>query len=127
MKRVVVDMQNVLFSSAIADALQHFDGDFQVYQSEKPSETAALCVDAAADVLLMEVQTAQRNGLRERMRIRDAVKGRLPACKIVLVVDENDEKELTGKIRQAKKDGLIDQFLYGSVSSAYLAAMIDAL
>ena len=30
-------------------------------------------------------------------------------------------------VRQAKKDGLVDNFIYGSVSSTYLSAVIDAL
>ncbi|MDD6539525.1 MAG: hypothetical protein PUF85_01900 [Firmicutes bacterium] len=55
------------------------------------------------------------------------MKARSPGCKIVLVVDENTEKKLADKVRQAKKDGLIDNFIYGSVSATYLLAVIDAL
>ena len=61
------------------------------------------------------------------MKIRNEVKAHNPGCKIVLVVDENTEKKLADKVRQAKKDGLVDNFIYGSVSSSYLAAVIDAL
>ena len=43
------------------------------------------------------------------------------------VADENTEKKLADKVRQAKKDGLIDNFIYGSVSSAYLSAVIETL
>ena len=42
MRRVVVDMQNALFADAIATALQKFDSDFEVFQSESPAETADL-------------------------------------------------------------------------------------
>ena len=48
-------------------------------------------------------------------------------CKTVLVVDENTERRLADMVRQAKKDGLVDNFIYGSVSSSYLSAVIDAL
>ena len=34
---------------------------------------------------------------------------------------------LADKVRQAKKDVLVDNFIYGSVSSTYLSAVIDAL
>ncbi len=61
------------------------------------------------------------------MKIRDEVKSYCPDCKIVLVVDENTEKKLADKVRRAKKDGLIDNFLYGSVSSTYLSAVVDTL
>ena len=50
-----------------------------------------------------------------------------PDCKIVLVVDENSEKKLAEQVRQAKKDGLIDQFIYGSISANYLVALMDTL
>ena len=46
---------------------------------------------------------------------------------LLLVVDENTEKKLADRVRQAKKDGLVDNFIYGSVSSSYLSAVIDAL
>lgn len=45
----------------------------------------------------------------------------------MLVVDENSESELAEQVRQAKKDGLIDQFIYGSISAGYLVALIDTL
>lgn len=60
-------------------------------------------------------------------RVRDEVKQQSPHCKIVLIVDENAEKELARHVLQAKKDGLIDNFIYGSVSDAYLSAVIDTL
>ena len=46
---------------------------------------------------------------------------------MVFFVDENAEMELAQQVKQAKKDGLIDQFIYGSISAAYLTALIDAL
>jgi hypothetical protein len=55
------------------------------------------------------------------------VKAQHPDCKIVLIVDENSEKEVDKQIKQTKKDGLIDQFIYGSISAAYLADIIDSL
>lgn len=43
------------------------------------------------------------------------------------VVDENAEKVLARQVKQAKKDGMIDQFIYGSISASYLADIIDTL
>lgn len=127
MRRVVVDMQNALFADAIATALRNFDSDFEVYQSESPVKTSDMCTFTEANILIMEVTAYTPWRLEERMKIRDEVKAQLPNCKIVLVVDENTEKKLADKVRQAKKDGLIDNFIYGSVSSTYLSAVIDAL
>ena len=127
MRRVVVDMQNAFFADAIATALQKFDSDFEVCQSDSPDKTADLCVFTEANVLIMEVTAYTPWKLEERMKIRGEVKAQNPDCKIVLVVDENTEKKLADKVRQAKKDGLVDNFIYGSVSSTYLSAVIDAL
>ena len=127
MRRVVVDMQNALFADAIATALQKFDSDFEVCQSESPAKTTDMCALTGANILSMEVSAYTSWKLEERMKIRGEVKAQNPDCKIVLVVDENTEKKLADKIRQAKKDGLIDNFIYGSVSSTYLSAVIDAL
>jgi hypothetical protein len=42
-------------------------------------------------------------------------------------VDENAEKEVAEQVKQAKKDGLIDQFIYSSISSTYLSAIVECL
>ena len=127
MRRVVVDMQNALFSDAIATALQNFDSDFEVYQSESPAKTMDVCAFTEANILIMEVTAYTPWKLEQRMKIRGEVGAKRPDGKIVLVVDENTEKKLADKVRQAKKDGLIDSFIYGSVSSTYLSAVIDTL
>ena len=127
MRRVIVDMQNALFADAIAAALQKFDSDFEVCQSESPVKTTDLCVFTEVNVLIMEVTAYAPWKLEKRMKIRDEVKAQNPNCKIVLVVDENTEKKLADQVRQAKKDGLVDNFIYGSISSSYLSAVIDAL
>ena len=80
-----------------------------------------------ASIVLMEVSGLAPYNLEERLKIRDMLKAANPDCKVVLVVDENSEKETAKQIRQAKKNGIIDQFLYGSVSAAYLSAVIDTL
>ena len=127
MRRVVVDMQNALFADAIATALRNFDSNFEVYQSESPAKTTDMCTFTEANVLIMEVTAYTPWKLEERMKIRDEVRAQNSGCKIVLVVDENTEKKLADRGRQAKKDGLIDSFIYGSVSSTYLSAVIDTL
>ena len=127
MRRVVVDIQNALFADAISTALKNFDSDFYVCQSEKPEKTTDLCSYAQADILIMEVTGYTPWKLEERIKIRDEVKAKNPNCKVVLVVDENTEQKLADRVRQTKKDGLIDNFIYGSVSATYLSAVIDAL
>ena len=85
------------------------------------------CKWIAPYALLMEVTGYTPWLLSERLKIRDAVKAQNPECKIVLIVDENAEKEVAKNVKQAKKDGLIDQFIYGSISASYLADIVDSL
>lgn len=127
MRRVVIDMQNVLFADAVAEALRRFDSDFDPVMSDGPDKTLSLCDTVLANILVMEVTAYTPWRLEERMKIRDELRKRNPDCKIVLVVDENTEKKLADRVRQAKKDGLVDNFIYGSISSSYLSAVIDAL
>lgn len=127
MRRIVVDMQNFLFADAIAQTLISTDSDFDVRRSESPDKTAELCSLCQPYALLMEVTGYTPWRLEERLRIRDEVKQKSPHCKIVLIVDEKAEKILAQRVLQAKKDGLIDNFIYDSVSSTYLSAVIDTL
>lgn len=127
MRRVVIDMQNTLFADAVAEALRRFDSDFDPVMSESPDKTLALCNAVLANILILEVSAYAPWKLEERMKIRDELRKINPNCKIVLVVDENTEKKLADRVRQAKKDGLVDNFIYGSISSTYLSAVIDAL
>ena len=127
MRRIVVDMQNYLFTDAIAQALKNEDSDFDVRRSESPDKTVELCGVCEPYALLMEVTGYSPQTLEERLEIIDEVKRSKSDCQIVLIVDENAEKKLAKRVLQAKKDGLIDNFIYGSVSATYLSAVIDAL
>ena len=127
MRRVVIDMQSYMFADGAAKALRRFDPDYEVHTAEKPSQTLDLCVSVKANVLVTEVTEYTPWKMTDRLQILEALKQRLPECKKIFVVDENTSKDLADKVRQAKKDGLIDQFIYGSVSSDYLVAVIDAV
>ena len=127
MRRIVVDMQNYLFSDAIPLALEHSETDFEVHRSQDPTKTEDLCRLCVPYALLMEVTGYTPWKLEERLKIRDSVKQQNPHCKTVLFVDENAESALARQVLQAKKDGLIDNFIFSSVSASYLAAVIDAL
>lgn len=92
-----------------------------------PAQTLDLCFGANANVLVMEVTEYTPWKLAEWLEILEKLKPELPDYRIVFVVDENTSKSLADSVRQVKKDGLIDLFLYSSASSDYLAASIDAV
>lgn len=126
MRKVVIDMQ-ALFAAAVENALHASGYGFETQISPAPQNTLALCEGAPCDVLIMDVMSLSPRTLEERLEIRNGLKKTNPGCKIVLLVDENGEKKAADKVRLAKKDGLVDDFIYNSASSAYLAAVVDAL
>lgn len=123
----MINMQNTLFSNAISETLRRSGNGLDPYTVDLPDRVVEECEWIRPCTLLLEVTGYAPWRLCKRMEIRDAVKRMHPDCKIVLVVDENAEKELAKQVKQAKKDGMIDQFIYGSISASYLADMIDAL
>ena len=64
---------------------------------------------------------------KERMAIRDKVKRNTESCRVILFVDDDTDEDLAEKVRQAKREGLIDAFLFGSVSENYFASVIDSV
>ena len=127
MRRIVINMQNSLFCNAIADSLRRSGNELEPYTVVMPDKVVDECKWIAPYALLMEVTGYTPWKLCERLKLRDAVKEKNPECKIVLVVDENAEKEVAKQVKQPKKDGVIDQFIYGSISATYLADIVDSL
>ena len=127
MRRIAINMQNSLFCNAIADTLRRSGNELEPYTIDSPDKVVDECKWIAPYALLMEVTGYTPWLLAERMKIRDAVRELNPECKIVLIVDENAEKAVAKQVKQAKKDGLINQFIYGSISASYLADIVDSL
>lgn len=61
------------------------------------------------------------------MKIWEKVKQSIAACRVILFVDDESDLDLTENVRQAKRNGLIDAFLFGSVSDNYFASVIDSV
>ena len=127
MKKIVVDMQNFLFADSIAVAFKNSNYDIDVVRAETPQDTVELCRVYKPFVLLMEVTAYTPWLLCERMKLRDEVKTVCPECKVALIVDSNTEKQAAKDIRDAKKNGIIDQFFYGSMTAEYLMDQIYAM
>ena len=65
--------------------------------------------------------------MEERMKLRHQIKQIDPDCKIAFLVDEKAEPGVAQKVRRAKTDGLIDQFIYTSISASYLLGVMETL
>lgn len=127
LRKIVVDMQNRLFSDALVKILNESGFSFNTYHSEDPEKIVDLCQLVEADILILEVTNYSPWTFEERICLRNQIALLLPDCKIVFLVDEKTDPDLSNQVRQAKKDGQIHNFIYGSVSASYLSAIIDAL
>ena len=127
MRKIVVDMQNFLFADSVATAFRSSDYDIDVICTESPKDTLELCQVYKPYVLIMEVTSYTPWKLDERLKLQEQVKAVCPKCKIALIVDSNTERQAAKDIRDAKKNGLIDQFFYGSMTAEYLMDQIYAM
>lgn len=119
-------MRSYILFDAIEASLREAS-DYQVCRVEKPEDVARVSRELTPYALLLETTACPPYDLESRLAIRERVRGFAPECKIVLLCDENAEQLVAERVKQAKRDGLIDAFLYSSVSASYLAAVMDAL
>lgn len=127
MKKIVLDIQSDIHAQTMERMLMQKLDDCQVVISESPDTTAEWCRTHWPDVLLMEVKAYSPWMFKQRMTIRDKVGRSVENCRIILFVDDDTDGELTEQVRQAKREGLIDAFLFGSVSENYFASVIDSV
>ena len=122
MKKIVLDIQSDIHAHTMERMLMQKLDDCQVVISESPDATAEWCKTHRPDVLLMEVKAYSPWMFKERMAIRDKVKRNTESCRVILFVDDDTDEDLT-----EKGEGLIDAFLFGSVSENYFASVIDSV
>ena len=127
MKKIVLSICNSLMELSIAHSLTQ-TGGFQIVSIHHGcGEIARECADASADVLLMEAAFHIGSTLDDCLKEAKRLPSLRPECKTILLCDENSAPEVARQIALAKKDGLIDDFVYSSVSESYLTAMLYAM
>ena len=127
MKKIVLDIQSGIHAHNMERMLMQELEDCQVVISESPDSTVEWCKLHKPDILLMDVKAFSPWMFSERMEIREKVKKSMPDSRIILFIDDESDSELTEKVRQAKREGLIDAFLFGSVSENYFASVVDSV
>ena len=128
MRKIVVSIGNGLLAEAITRALSH-SGEFQPFRVMvgKSGGVVSDCEMLSADMLLAEVSYAAGTTVETRLGEAKEVRKKLPGCKIVFLCDENSAPDIARDVMQAKKDGLIDNFFYSSVTEKYLMAALVSL
>ena len=129
MKKIVFSIQNGLLAEAITGMLND-SGEFQPFRipvGSKKDDVVSSCEMLSADILIAEVSYASGTTVEARLREVKDVRKKVPDCKIVLLCDENSAPDIAREVTLAKKDGLIDNFFYSSVTAKYLLAALVSL
>ena len=125
MPRIVINTQNFMFADMIKRTLE--SDDFSVTVVEKPEKLIQEFNRTAANIVLMEVTGYTPWKIEERIKLRHQIKQIDANCKIAFLVDEKAEPAVAQKVLRAKTDGLIDQFIYTSISAIYLLGVIETI
>lgn len=125
MKKIVLDMQSIIYAKQMERALMQELDDWQVIISYDPDTTADTCKLHSPQALLMEVTCYTPWILPKRIEIRDIVRKQNPECKIILTVEERADKKLAEEVKKAKREGLIDEFVFLSMTDKYIPALLD--
>lgn len=129
MRKVVVSIHNGLLSEAIMKMLDD-SGEFIPYHAvttSRKSDAVEHCEMVSADLVIAEVAYSASTSVDSRLREARELRRRVPECKIVFLCDENSTPEITREVTQAKRDGVIDNFFYSSVTTKYLLAALTAV
>lgn len=127
MKRVIVAAQNTLVAEVVAYSMKKCDMLVEKALVGTPDGIADLCKSFFADVLVMDVIRFGSGSFDNRIKTADAVKKNNPKIKVCFVCDKVSDAELSYKVANAKKMGLIDAFFYQSVPSDYIADVISTM
>ncbi len=127
MKRVIVAVQNTLVCEVITYALKKHDMLVEKATGDTPEEIANVCGAFLADVLVVDVTRFGSGAFDRRIKTSDLVKKNNPKAKVCFVCDNVSDADLSYRVANAKRLGVIDAFFYQSVPSDYIADAIDAL
>ena len=94
---------------------------------DRPGDVLAEVNRVAAEIVLLEVTAYTPWKLSERLELRSSIRKADPNCKIVCLVDEKIDAKIAEEVKEAKLMGLIDQFIFSSISASYLAALMETL
>ena len=126
MRNIILDVNDQLLAQAIKKSLIEYSMDFQVHLLKKNEDIMDIYHKKTIHAIVMEVLTFEPYKLNQRLIEAKRIKESFPNSKVVLLTDES-EGQLVNHVKQAKIDGLVDNFVFSSVTPAYLAAIMDTL
>lgn len=129
MTRVLINVSGTLYASGIELALKK-NGNFRtaVLRSGDPEQVLTACREQKAEVLLLGVTPMPGFTVRERRELIAHLRRELPACRLVLIVDDSVSEDVNEDVKTLKQTGVIDAFLFTSAANfSYLSAILQSI
>ena len=129
MIRIALDFAGSLYADGIANLLER-SGKFRTETLPPEGGLAAkadACARFGADIALLAISPVRGYTVEERQDLFLLLRHRIPRCKIVVLLDERLSPAYTDRIKDMKRTGQIDGFLYTSVSLDYVADMLETI
>lgn len=127
MKRIVVAMQNTLVSEVVTNSFKKCDLLYEKSLYDTPEGISEMCEMFLCDILFMDVTRFGNGSYENRIETINIVKKHNPNIKICMICDNVSDGEISYKISNAKKIGIIDNFFYQSLPSDYIADVISTM
>lgn len=127
MKRVIVAMQNALISEVVISSLKKCNMFVEKALNDVPELILNICQLFFCDILFMDVTRFGGGAFDNRIKTIDLVKKNNPEIKICLICDNVSDEEISFKVADLKRLGVIDEFFYQSVPSDYIADIISTM
>ncbi len=127
MRTIAVYIQNKLLSSGITHAIAERNPGIKIEIISGIESCLSVCRSSNADVLLAELRDYFPLALDDWLTRVEQIKGIVPTCKTVLIVDEESFPNSASVANLAFKNDEIDMFLYSTSGLNYLVDMVSSI
>ena len=125
MDKVLIHTQNVLLSGALIRYFRERGAlePLRVIERLRIEDIKA----QEPKIILLEVTRLSGFTFDERVNLTEHIRQYSNDIKITYMCDEYGDRDIPEKVINAKKQGIIDNFFYESVSGEYIAASVEAM
>ena len=126
MKRVVIHTKDRLLAQAISTSIENFLIGYEIKIARNSFELLQRDSFTQTQIFVLEVCGVGKFTYQQRIADIKRLKRSGGDVKVLFYVDE-DSDVLIDLVKQAKRTGVIDGFVFGCATGCYLAAVIDSL
>lgn len=126
MKRVVIHTKDRLLAQAISTSVESLLVGYEIKIARNSFELLQRASLSQMQIYVLEVCSVGQYTYTQRISDIKRLKRGMRDVKVIFYVDE-DNDVLIDLVKQARRTGVIDGFVFGCATGCYLAAVIDSL